>query len=404
MAVTLKPSQEEALRKMHNGCILNGGTGSGKSITGLAYYFIKNGGSLTPFRKVPNTRKKLYIITIAKKRDNFEWDKELARYLICRDENTIIDSWNNIKKYENVKGAFFIFDEQKTCGGGAWSKTFIKLAKVNDWILLSATPGDSYKDYLPIFLANGYFKNKTQFYNEHCVFNRHTTYPQIDRYVGTKLLDMMIASLLIPMPVERDTVQHHIDIVTEYDRLAYKQLMKERFNISKNKPIESASELCYELRKICNSADGRVTGLVELLKDHPRAIIFYNYDYELEAIKGVLSDSDYIIAEWNGHKHQDVPRGEKWVYLCNYNSCAEAWECTTTDTIIFYSQSYSYKIMTQASGRIDRLNSPYIDLYYFHMKTRSNIDLGIDEALRNKKDFNENRFVKVNPSTSRIAA
>ena len=49
--------------------------------------------------------------------------------------------------------------------------------------------------------------------------------------------------------------------------------------------------------------------------------------------------------------------------------------------------------MAQAAGRIDRLNSPYRDLYYYHLKSRSGIDIAISKALGQKKQFNERKFV-----------
>ena len=133
--------------------------------------------------------------------------------------------------------------------------------------------------------------------------------------------------------------------------------------------------------------------LLEIVEDHPKAIIFYNFDYELEILRNLYYGEDVEIAEWNGHKHQPIPRGDKWIYLVQYTAGAEGWNCITTDTIIFYSQNYSYKVLKQASGRIDRLNTPYTDLYYYHLVSKSGIDLAISRALKNKKQFNETRFV-----------
>ena len=61
---------------------------------------------------------------------------------------------------------------------------------------------------------------------------------------------------------------------------------------------------------------------------------------------------------------------------------------------MFFSQNYSFKVMEQAAGRIDRLNTPYTNLYYYHLKTRSGIDLAISRALAEKKQFNETRYLR----------
>ena len=168
MAIELRDYQLDAVHRMKNGCILCGGVGSGKSRTSLAYYFTQEGGCIQPYSPMKKPRD-LYIITTARKRDDLEWDEELVPFLLStKPENNslyknkvIIDSWNNIGKYTDVKGAFFIFDEQRVVGSGAWVKSFLKIARWNKWILLTATPGDTYSDYLPVFLANGFFKNRT---------------------------------------------------------------------------------------------------------------------------------------------------------------------------------------------------------------------------------------------------
>ena len=346
--------------------------------------------------------KDLYIITTARKRDTLEWEGELPNFLLTTDPKEsiyknmtiVIDSWNNIKKYSNVKGAFFIFDEQRVVGSGAWVKAFLKIAKFNNWILLSATPGDSWKDYIPVFVANGFYRNKTEFVQEHIIYSRFTKYPKIDRYVGTGRLIKLRNEILVDMDFVRTTESHHSDIYVNYDSTLYKDVMKNRWDPYKNKPIENASRLCYILRKIVNSDTSRIVALMDILEKVPRAIIFYNFDYELDILKNLVYGDKVKVAEWNGHSHQPIPNSKKWIYLVQYTAGAEGWNCITTDTIIFYSQNYSYKIMEQSSGRIDRLNTPYKDLYYYHLKTRSGIDLAISRALKEKKKFNAERFVK----------
>lgn len=309
----------------------------------------------------------------------------------------VIDSWNNIGKYVNVRDAFFIFDEQRLVGSGAWVQSFYKIAKHNRWILLSATPGDTWSDYIPVFIANGFYKNKTEFYNEHVVLSRYTNFPKIDRYLNTRRLERLRDRILIDMDFERSTIPHHEDVYVNYDIPTYKDLIRNRWNIWTDEPFKTAAELCYALRRVVNSADSRQIAVLEIVEKHPKAIIFYNYDYELNILKNLYYGEGFEIAEWNGHKHQPVPEGDKWIYLVQYTAGCEGWNCITTDTIIFYSQNYSYKVVAQAAGRIDRLNTPYTDLYYYHLKSRSGIDLAISRALKEKKRFNETKFTKWDP-------
>ena len=386
---------------MHNGCILCGGTGSGKSITGLAYYFIRNGGKLDPMTKMKNP-KDLYIITTAKKRDSGEWIGDMSWFYLTPDDKTkiydhkvVIDSWNNIKKYANVQNSFFIFDEQRVVGYGAWTKAFLKIAKSNEWILLSATPGDNYMDYMPVFIANGFYKNKSEFTAEHCVYSRFSKFPQIERFIGTERLNRLRRRVLVDMPYEKPAVQNHEDVWCSFDKEAYKDLMKNRFDYEKGEPIENVSELCYKLRKICYSDESRAEALLNIFEKHNKLIVFYNFDYELEIIKNIDFGEDVVIAELNGHRHDPEPfSNSKWIYLVQYNAGSEAWNCIKTDTMVFYSQNYSYKMMKQASGRIDRLTTPYKELKYFHLKCRSPIELRITRALAQKKNFNESAFIK----------
>lgn len=394
--------QMAAVDNMKNGCILNGNVGSGKSRTGLYYYFKENGGSIDPdYVPMKPKPQDLYIITTAKKRDSLEWEGELGFFLMSTHEELnmrygnklVVDSWNNIQKYTNVNGAFFIFDEQRVCGSGAWVRSFLKITKNNNWILLSATPGDQWMDFVPVFIANGFYKNKTEFLKEHVIFSRFTKYPKIDRYVNEKKLLRLRDSILIDMDFRRETIANHIDCFVDYDFVNYKYVMKNRWNIFENRPIVNASELCFTLRRIVNTDDSRQAKLLELLEEHPKAIVFYNFDHERDILLSLAYPPGTVVAEWNGHEHQEIPEGDKWVYLVNYASC-EGWNCITTDTIIFYSQNYSYKAMIQAAGRIDRLNTPFKDLYYYHLKSRAGIDLAVSRALKNKKQFNEKKWTK----------
>ncbi len=392
--------QLDAVNSLRNGSILCGGVGSGKSRTSLAYYYKKQGGDLEA-KKMPRMTKPkdLYIITTARKRDCKEWEQEMSPFLLSPypelssyRNKVVVDSWNNIKKYKDVYGAFFIFDEQRVVGNGTWVKSFLAIAKHNDWILLSATPGDKWEDYIPVFVANGFYKNKSEFVREHVVYDYRVKFPKVDRYLNTTRLMRLRDSILVNMDFKRETIAHHEDIFVAYDTKTYKDVIRRRWNIWKDEPLKSAGELCYALRKIVNSSEERQTKLLEILEDHPRAIIFYNFDYELEILKGLYYGEDVEVAEWNGHKHQPIPDSKKWIYLVQYTAGAEGWNCITTDTIIFYSQNYSYKVVTQASGRTDRLNTPFRDLYYFHLKSRSGIDIAISRAISEKKKFNETKW------------
>lgn len=401
--ISLYPYQFDAIKKMKNGCILNGSVGSGKSRTGLAYYYLTQGGELNSETYIPMCEhpKDLYIVTTAKKRDSMEWCGELSLFLMSihpevnyYDNKVVIDSWNNIKKYTDVKNSFFIFDEDRVTGSGAWVRAFLKIAKNNEWIILSASPGDCWMDYVPVFVANGFYKNKTEFIQRHVQYSRFTKYPKVDRYLETGRLLRLRRSILIDMDFKRETVQHHINIPVKYDIQTYKDVSRTRWDIFKDEPIQNAGVLCYVWRRIVNSDESRQTALLEIFEKHPKLIIFYNFNYELDILRNMHFGDGVKVAEWNGHKHEPVPEGDSWVYLCQYTSAAEGWNCVTTDTIVFYSQNYSYKVMLQSAGRIDRLNTPFTDLYYYHLKSGSGIDLAISKALKHKKNFNESSFVK----------
>lgn len=399
--IQLYEHQLEAVNKLKNGSILCGDVGSGKSLTALAYYYKLHGGVINGekyvFMKNPRD---LYIITTARKRDTLEWEGEMVPFFLSANPESnyyknkvVVDSWNNIKKYQNIYGAFFIFDEQRVVGSGAWVKAFLNIARKNQWILLSATPGDTWKDYIPVFIANGFYRNKTEFAREHIVYSRSTRYPQIDRYLNTGKLLKYRNMILVDMDFNRNTIRHDEDVYVKYDVAKYKDATRFRWDPYKNEPIKDASGLCYVWRRIVNEDISRQIAVMELFEKHPKMIIFYNFNYELELLKTAFEGIDGVeVAEYNGHVHQVVPTSNSWVYLVQYTAGAEGWNCITTDTIVFYSMNYSYKIMHQASGRIDRLNTPFIDLYYYHLKTRSGIDLAIARALHEKKNFNERDY------------
>ena len=386
----LYPHQKEAVEKLSSGKVLVGGVGSGKSLTAITWFFEKVcGGQSEPFI-MPKYIPHLYIITTAKKRDDMEWDKELLPFLL--NKYTTVDSWNNIKKYVDVKDSVFIFDEQRLVGKGAWVKSFYKIAKQNQWILLTATPGDKWEDYFPIFKANGFFKTKYEFENDHIIWDRYSTYPKVKEYINTGLLLKYKSQILIFMRFNRDTTQHHINVCCSHDEESCKFVIKNRWDIFKEEPLQQASVMCYTLRRIVNSSLDRPYTVKSLYERHRRVIVFYNFDYELDLLRNLCIENGYNYAEWNGHKHEQVPTTDKWLYLVQYTAGNEGWNCITCDTIIFYSANYSYKVMIQSAGRIDRINTPYKDLYYYHLTSNSLIDKSINGALSKKKKFNERIF------------
>lgn len=407
--IQLSSAQIEAVGKMHNGCILCGDVGSGKSRTSLAYYYVCNGGKLgtDSYYRMTEPRD-LYIITTAHKRDLLEWDEEMIPFMLTTHDDgmyhnkVVVDSWNNIKKYRKVIGAFFIFDEQRVVGRGAWVKAFLDIARKNQWILLSATPGDTWEDYIPVFVANGFYKHRTDFLEQHAIWDRWSKFPRIKSYYNEGRLIRYRKELLVDIRVMKPAEQHHENVVVNYDKTLYLKTQKERWDFDKNEPFRNANEMCLALRKIVNTSDSRQIAVLELYEQHPKLIIFYNYDYELELLKQLFEMAFYRvdgkqydceIAEWNGHKHEKIPGGDSWVYLVQYTAGAEGWNCVDTDTMVFYSQNYSYRIMKQSAGRIDRMNTPFKDLYYYHLISNSGIDLAIRRALRQKKTFNEKAFI-----------
>lgn len=394
--------QKLAIEKLKTGSILVGGVGSGKSLTSVAYYYIKvcHGEFIERYSK-PKDPKDLYIITTARKRDTHEWESEILPFGLSIDKDVsvcgikvIIDSWNNIEKYSGVKNSFFIFDEQRVVGYGTWTKNFLKIAKSNDWILLSATPGDTWMDYVPVFVANGYFKNKTDFCRKHVVYKPFMNYPVVDRYVNVYLLEKFRKDILVEMKFNKETIRHIIDIQPEFDKDFFKDILKNRWNYWNDEPIKNSSEFMACLRKAVNISEDRIKKVSSLVKEKHSALIFYNFDYELIMLRSMCEENKFIFSEWNGHKHQPLPKDKSkdWCYLVQYSAGAEGWNCIETDTMIFYSINHSYKITEQAMGRIDRMNTPFTDLYFYRMVSKSWIDSAILRCIEQKKDFNERRF------------
>lgn len=387
--------QKKAVSELKTGSILRGGVGSGKSLTALAYYYtVECGGQIAPEMTRMTNAKPLYIITTPRKRDELDWDREAAEFGLSKGEQFFVDSWNNIGKYKEVKKAFFIFDEQKVVGYGSWVKSFLKIAKQNNWILLTATPGDTWMDYLPVFIANGFYKNKTDFTRQHVVYNTYTNYPKIDRYVGTKKLEKLKKNILVEMDYQKRTVDNIVRIVVPYNENKFNTIFEKRWNPFKNRPIQGAGEACYAMRQVVNSDPSRFEAVLELLQKHKKLIIFYNFDYELDILRRLNDILDIPVAEYNGHIHEPLPQGESWIYLAQYLSAGEAWNCIETNCIVLYSRNYSYKQTIQAMGRIDRQNTPFLNLYYYFLTSESEIDKAIEKAYSRKKNFNETKFIK----------
>ena len=404
--VELYPHQIDAIRRMHNGCILCGGVGTGKSRTSLAYAYLKElGGKLKVNGEghwaKPTVQKDLYIITTAKKRDSLEWEEELLPFGLSVDPKlsaghikVVIDSWNNIQKYKKVYGAMFIFDEQRVVGKGAWVKAFLKIARANHWILLTATAGDTWQDYIPVFIANGFYKNRSDFNMQHVIFKPYMKYPVIDHYVNQSILLHHRKDIMVIMKFDKKIEKRNHSVICKYDKMKYRRIFKDRWDIYDNCPIEETGKLCYLLRRVTNEDPSRLEEVRRLMIENPKSIIFYNFTPELHLLRKIAADIGYDIGEWNGEVHSEVPTSEHWVYLCQYTAAAEGWNNTTTNVIIFYSQNYSYKTMVQAAGRIDRLNTPFKELHYYYLKSHSPIDLAISRSLAQKQNFNEKVFIQ----------
>jgi hypothetical protein len=394
IAPEMAPHQMDAIGKMHDGCILWGGVGSGKSRAALAYYMLTD------------AHEDVYVITTAKKRDELDWDEEAVKFGISKYPGAslagvlTVDSWNNLHKYVDVKDAFFIFDEQRLVGSGKWSKSFLKIAKRNRWIMLSATPGDTWMDYIPVFVANGFYRNRTEFKREHVVFAPYRNYPVVDRYVNVQRLIRQRSQILVKMPYPKETVRHPIIKWVEHDEVAMSQVTKARWNVFENKPIRDTSDLFHVMRKVVNSDPSRLKALWELMDLHPKLIVFYNFDYELAMLRTLKENEgryeDFKFAEWNGHKHEEIPKTGKWVYAVQYIAGAEGWNCTETDAMAFWSLTYSYKLWEQAHGRIDRLDTDFTNLYYYTFRSTAAIDWAIWRSLKSKRNFQAEHFDMTN--------
>jgi hypothetical protein len=446
--LTLMPHQVKGVDELANGKILIGGVGTGKTITALAYYFTKVCGGVIGDIYSMRHPIDIIVITTAKKRDDLDWDKDALKFGIGRDPalnpssiNYTVDSWNNIGKYTHIHNAFFIFDEQRVVGSGAWSKAFIHIAKSNQWILLSATPGDTWMDYVPVFIANGFVKNITEFKREHVVYNTFSKYPKIERFTKVGTLVRWRAKILVEMPYERHTVRHLVDVEVPYDEELMRRVMIDRWHVFEHRPLRDVGELFIVMRKVANTHVSRLEEVEKLMAKHPKLIVFYNFDYELEMLRGLnlhtplaesrhlvsvgnvghsgdgrdevvdcsrcgnvgqCRDAPIVMAEWNGHKHQQIPDADRWVYLVQYTAGAEGWNCIETDAVCMYSQTYSYKQHEQVQGRIDRLNTPFIDLWYYLLKSNAMIDKAIGKALKNKHNFNESQYMSTSSDLPRI--
>lgn len=377
--IELYPHQLKAVQQLRIGSILYGEVGTGKTLTSLYFY------------KLYHSQSKLIVITTAKKRDSHDWEEEAVLLDI---PNIHVDSWQNIENYKGIQNAFFIFDEQRVVGNGKWVKSFIKISKHNKWILLSGTPGDKWEDYIPVFIANGFYKNKTCFSDQHLVYNRYVKFPQVIGYMNEGKLYSNRRKVLVEMKMERTTTRHRKNIFVKYPVEQFLNVRDTRWNIYKDEPIQNISEYMSVIRRLVNTDESRIFAAKFLMDIHERAIIFYNYSYELEILKQICEELGRDYYQWNGRKHEDLPDEGDWLYLVQYTAGAEGWNCTTTDTVIFYSLNYSYKIIEQCEGRIDRLNTPFKDLYYYYIQSVSPLDTKIKKSIDQKKKFNASLWAK----------
>jgi hypothetical protein len=382
--IELREHQEEAIRNLDSGKILWGGVGIGKSATVLGYYMRKE------------APRHIYVITTAKKRDSLDWEREASMFGIgTEDYCTVagiltVDSWNKIGEYEDVEDAFFIFDEQRVVGHGAWVKSFLKITKKNRWVLLSATPGDTWLDYAPVFIANGFYPNITQFKLQHVVYEPFSKFPKVRLYLNTHVLEELRNHVLVEMPYDTGEKREINWLCVGHDKEQFKEVQQDRWNALEDRPIKDVAEMFRLMRRVVNSDPSRIEMVKWVMKLHPKLIVFYNFNYELEALRTLRHYT--TVAELNGHKKEAIPEDDRWVYLVQYVAGAEAWNCTETNAMVMYSLTYSYKNFEQAMGRIDRLDTPFETLYYYIFVSNSVIDRAIKRSLTQKKSFNERKF------------
>lgn len=386
--ISLKPEQYEACGKLKSGSILMGGVGSGKTYTSIFWAASQYGVDFF------TEDRPLVVITTAMKRDLIErgadkpdWQQSLEN---CGITNYIVDSWQNIEKYEHIKNSVFIFDEQRVVGYGKWGKSFIRTCwKDNKWILLSATPGDVWMDYMTVFIANKFYRNKTDFTTRHVVWDPYVKFPKVKKYIGTAVLEKYRNQIVVPMKDNRKTIRHRDYIYAEYDSFALDTLAKTRWNPYTDEPILNVAEYTQLVRRIVNTDPSRVRKAEDYILKHNKTIVFYNFNYELDILKEICEKHNLLYKEWNGKKHEHIPNEDKWVYLVQYTAGAEGWNCITANSILFYSVNYSYRKMEQAEGRIDRSNTKFTDLYYVYLTSLSKVDKDILKAVKEKKRFTE---------------
>lgn len=383
-SITLKPEQEATMLKLQSGNILVAGVGSGKTYMGI-------------FWAARQRANKIIVITTAAKRDKIapghkkpDWQESLDN---CGIRDYIVDSWNNIKKYDHCSQSVFLFDEAKQTGYGAWGKSFIKIAKNNKWIVMSATPADNFIHYMPTFVAHGFYRNKTDFYDQHVEFDKYAKYPKIKTIHGTARLEKLRKSITVVMEMPRHTKRHYRELVCDFDYELLKAIQTTHWNGYTEAPIETPSEMTQLLRRVVAIDPDRMKQARQVMKAVPRLIIFYNYNYELEILEHICEDIDKEYTSWNGKHHDLIPTSKQWIYLVQYNA-SEGWECITTDSMMFYSPNYSWRAFEQCCGRIDRMNTKYTDLYYYSLISKSKIDKDVIKANKEKRNFNENGWGK----------